>query len=73
MLRKPPFQLILDLNRNNKIYNIVISVKNRLKSRPTFAHLLPQRDKAVLYLAEGRSLGLKIISGKPDNFHIGSL
>jgi len=29
----------------------VISVKNGLKSRPTFAYLLPQRDKAALYLA----------------------
>ena len=50
----------------------MISVKNRLKSRPTFAHLLPQRDKAVLYLAEGGSHNLKIISGKPDNFQVGS-
>jgi len=50
----------------------VLSVKNRLKARPAFAHLLPQQDKAALYLAVGRSPGLKIISGKPDNFQVGS-
>ena len=58
---------------DNKYRYIVISAQNRLKSRPTFTHLLPQRDKAALYLAEGRSHNLKIISGKPDNFQVGLL
>jgi len=52
---------------------MVISVKSGLKSRPTFAHLHMQLDKAALYLAVGRSHNIKNTPGKPGVFYVGSL
>ena len=51
----------------------MISVQNGLKSRPAFAHLHMQLDKAALYLAVGRSHNIKNTPGKPGVFYVGSL
>jgi len=59
----------------NMLYShyMVISVKSGLKSRPTFAHLHMQLDKAALYLAVGRSRNIKSTPSKLGVFYVGSL